>query len=89
MRRELQLHMPTKRGQHDVRIPVLGPQWDCRCQVKRVSNNNLHLRLERLPPRCQSAVQSAFHSPGYKAAPCHMVKIARLGMKFFTVKVPL
>lgn len=79
MRRELQLHMPTKRGQHDVRIPVLGPQWDCRCQVKRVSNNNLHLRLERLPPRCQSAVQSAFHPPGNKASHCHMAEIASLG----------
>lgn len=32
---------------------------DCRCWVKCVSNNNLHLRLERLPWRCHSAVQSS------------------------------
>lgn len=34
-------------------------RWSCRCWVKRVSNSNLHLRLEQLPLRCQSSVQSS------------------------------
>ncbi|KAJ8014115.1 hypothetical protein DPEC_G00036900 [Dallia pectoralis] len=32
---KMQLHTETKRGQHDVRIAVLGPEWDF-CSSKRL-----------------------------------------------------
>lgn len=43
--------------------------WSCRRWVKRVSNSNLHLCLEQLPLRCQSAVQSCLPLPWKQSRP--------------------
>lgn len=81
------------RGWGEVCVSVWGcVRGGCRCWVKRVSNSNLHLRLERLPLRCQSAVQSSLplswqQSPASCYAGAQIVR--QEWMKFFTVKVSL
>lgn len=65
---------------------------DCRCWVKRVSNNNLHLRLERLP-HALSVCSSKLSSTLLATKPARLVTrapdSAAEWMKFFTVKVSL
>lgn len=64
------------------------PKRSCRWQVKRVSNNNLHLHLERLAlPSVRGSKQ--VRTLGNKAGYCHMCEISCAGIKFSAVKVSM